>query len=78
VCFSYKIPQAIESPAGEVVSKEIVKVQAPAARQSEEKKQGHKDDDCPHLAAVTKYKAEIKKLRQELILKGPSKKKNKQ
>lgn len=35
----------------------------------------HKDEDCPNTEQVKKLKAEIKRLRQELILK-PSQKKN--
>lgn len=35
----------------------------------------HQDESCPHLESIQKLKGEIKRLRQELILKGPSKKK---
>jgi len=36
----------------------------------------HKDEDCPHIESMKKLKSEIKRLRQELILKPTSKKKN--
>ena len=36
----------------------------------------HRDDDCPHIEQMKKLKSEIKRLRQELIMKpsGKSKK----
>lgn len=33
----------------------------------------HSDDNCPHLEIVKKLKGELKRLRQELIMKGSSK-----
>ena len=40
----------------------------------QEKEVGHKDDDCPNVTTISKLKGEIKRLRQDLIMKGPSKK----
>ena len=39
---------------------------------------GHQDEGCPHLETIAQLKGQIKRLRQELILKGPSKKKTDQ
>jgi len=36
---------------------------------------GHQDEGCPHIETIAQLKGQIKRLRQELILKGPSKKK---
>lgn len=36
----------------------------------------HRDEDCPHLDQMKKLKSEIKRLRQELILKPNAKKKD--
>ena len=36
----------------------------------------HSDDACPNMDQVKKLKGEIKRLRQELILKGTGKKKD--
>lgn len=33
----------------------------------------HNDEDCPNVEAIKKLKGEIKRLRQEIILKGSSK-----
>ena len=35
----------------------------------------HSDENCPKTEQILKLKGEIKRLRQELILKGPSKRK---
>ena len=35
----------------------------------------HTDDDCPNMETIKKLKGEIKRLRQEIILKGTSRKK---
>ena len=35
----------------------------------------HNDDDCPNMETIKKLKGEIKRLRQEIILKGTSRKK---
>lgn len=35
----------------------------------------HQDQGCPHLETISQLKGQIKRLRQELILKGPSTKK---
>jgi hypothetical protein len=37
---------------------------------------GHQDEGCPHLETIAQLKGQIKRLRQELILKGPQKKKD--
>lgn len=36
----------------------------------------HTDDDCPHVETIKKLRGEIKRLRQEIILKGSSRRKN--
>jgi hypothetical protein len=42
----------------------------------EEGKQLHDEETCPNVEQIKKLKGEIKRLRQDLILKGSSKRKN--
>ena len=68
VCLSYRAPKQEEqeneaNDENQKVGKVPEKQQPPV----------HNDEDCPNVEAIKKLKGEIKRLRQEIILKGSSK-----
>ena len=70
---SYKHPKAEEIEPEE--KKELAPViEEPKQQPKVIEKYVHKDENCPAQATILKLKGEIKRLRQELILKGPQKK----
>jgi len=72
-CLSQRLPKAIDDEKEEAAAK----IQKSATKEDPKQQIGHKDDDCPHIPTLSKLKGEIKRLRQDLIMKGPAKKTNK-
>jgi hypothetical protein len=72
ICFSYRLPTMEDN---EQQSNVVAVAEVKVNKNSEEQTTGaHRDEDCPYLAQHAKMQGVIKRLRQELILKGPSKK----
>ena len=78
ICLSYRQPKQEEQETGpEENTPGVLQVLGQRSQNANnngaQAAAGHQDDGCPHLESITKLKGEIKRLRQELILKGPSK-----
>jgi alpha-tubulin suppressor-like RCC1 family protein len=83
VCLSYRMPKIEEdgSAASEENQQPFGRALNQRSQNIEESKMGgagslqHDDETCPNMEQVKKLKGELKRLRQELILKGSSKRK---
>ena len=78
ICLSYRLPKMEEVEHNDENTQE--KVLGQRNQNSMDGAAGsaaqHNDETCPHLETITRLKGEIKRLRQDLILKGPSKRKS--